>query len=84
MPAKDNRMTSGKLIDAMEDLIPRVLGHETDERVQTDDRLLIEMAENRCRKGIRIWMPSQQRMNVWVCFKQRTGRHRHLLVRLWE
>ena len=77
-------MTPGKLIDTVEDLIPRVLGHETDERVQTDDRLLIEMAENRCRKSIRIWLPSQQRMNVLVCFKQRTYRHRHLLVRLWE
>jgi len=51
-------MTPGKLIDMVEDLIPRVLGHETDERVQTDDHLLIQMIENRCRKGIRIWIPS--------------------------
>ena len=40
--AKDDLVASSELVDAVEDLIPRVLGHEADERVQTDDRLFIE------------------------------------------
>jgi len=35
--AKDDLVASSELVDAVEDLIPRVLGHEADERVQTDD-----------------------------------------------
>ena len=46
--AKDNLVASGELVDAVEDLIPGVLGHEADERIQTDDGLLIEMVENGC------------------------------------
>jgi hypothetical protein len=47
--AKNDFVASGELVNSMEDLVPRVLGHETDERVQTDNRLLIEMVENgRC------------------------------------
>jgi len=34
--AKDDLVASSELVDAVEDLIPRVLGHEADERVQTD------------------------------------------------
>ena len=52
MSAKDDLVASGKLIDAVEDLIPGVLRHEADERIQTDDGLLIEMVENGCREGI--------------------------------
>jgi hypothetical protein len=49
VPAKDDLIATGELIDAVEYLIPSVLGHETDERVKTDDRLFIEMVENgRC------------------------------------
>ncbi|MCI0427473.1 MAG: hypothetical protein L0Z46_05620 [Nitrospiraceae bacterium] len=50
--AKDDLVASGELVDAVEDLIPGVLGHEADERVQTDDGLLIEMVEKGCREGI--------------------------------
>jgi hypothetical protein len=47
--AKNDRIASSELVDTVEDLIPGVLGHETDERVQTNHRLLIEMVENgRC------------------------------------
>jgi len=52
--AKDELVASGELVDAVEDLIPGVLRHETDERIQTDDRLLIEMVENGCRESIGI------------------------------
>ena len=52
VPAKDDLVASGQLVDGMEDLIPGVLGHEADERIQTDDRLLIEMVKNGCREGI--------------------------------
>jgi hypothetical protein len=52
VPAKDDLVASGQLVDGMEDLIPGVLGHEADERIQTDDRLLIEMVKNDCREGI--------------------------------
>ena len=53
--AKDDLVASGELVDGMEDLIPSVLGHEADERIQTDDGLLIKMVENGCREGIGIW-----------------------------
>jgi len=56
--AKDDLVASSELVDGVEDLIPGVLGHEPDERVQTDDRLLIEMVENGCREGI------GKRMNI--------------------
>ena len=54
--AKDDLAASGELVDGMEDLIPRVLGHKADERIQTDDGLLIEMVENGCRENIGIRM----------------------------
>lgn len=62
--AKDDFVASSELVDALEDLIPRVLGHEADERVQTDDRLLIEMIENGCREGIGVMPLTSFRMNV--------------------
>jgi hypothetical protein len=52
VPAKDNLVASGELVDAVEDFIPGVLRHEADERIQTDDGLLIEMVENGCRDCI--------------------------------
>jgi len=54
--AKDDLAASGELVDGVEDLIPRVLGHKADERIQTDDGLLIEMVENGCRENIGIRM----------------------------
>jgi hypothetical protein len=62
--AKDDLVASSELVDAVEDLIPRVLRHEADERVQTDDRLLIEMVENGRRKGIGVMALTSFRMNV--------------------
>jgi hypothetical protein len=82
--AKDDLAASGELVDAVEDLIPGVLRHETDERVQTDDGLLIEMVENGCRESICIWTLRLYRMNIRICFKKRTYRHRYLPVRLWK
>jgi hypothetical protein len=41
--AKDDLVASGELVDGVEDLIPGILRHEADERIQTDDGLLIEM-----------------------------------------
>jgi len=52
VPAKDDLVASGELVDAVEDLIPGVLRHEADERIQTDDGLLIKMVENGCREGV--------------------------------
>jgi hypothetical protein len=54
--AKDDLVASGELVDGAEDLIPRVLGHKADERIQTDDGLFIEMVENGCRENIGIRM----------------------------
>jgi hypothetical protein len=31
MPAKDDHVAASELVNPMEDLVPRVLGHETDE-----------------------------------------------------
>ena len=62
--AKDDLAASGELVDGAEDLIPRVLGHKADERIQTDDGLLIEMVENGCRENIGIRMLTSQRMNI--------------------
>jgi hypothetical protein len=62
--AKDNLVASGELVDAVEDLIPRVLGHEADERVQTDDGLLIEMVENGFREGVGMRTRLSRMMNI--------------------
>jgi hypothetical protein len=62
--AKDDLVASGELVDGVEDLIPGVLGHEADERIQTDDGLFIEMVENGCRENIGIRMLTKQRMNI--------------------
>lgn len=50
--AKDDSVTSGKTVDAVEDLIPGVLRHQADERVQADDCLFIDMLENGGRQSI--------------------------------
>jgi hypothetical protein len=57
-------MASSKLIDGVENLIPRVLRHETNKRVQTDDRLLIEMVQNGRREVIGMMTVIWCRMNV--------------------
>jgi len=50
--AKDDLAASGELVDGVKDLIPGVFRHEADERIQTDDGLLIKMVENGCREGV--------------------------------
>jgi hypothetical protein len=50
--AKNDLVASSELVDGMEDLIPRVLRHKADERIQADNGLLIEMVENGCPEGI--------------------------------
>ncbi len=69
MSAKNNLPVSGKLVDAVEDLVPGVLRHKTDERIQTDDGLLTEMVENSCFENIGIRMLTQQSLNVMSWFK---------------
>ena len=64
MSSKDDLVASGELVDGVEDLIPGVLRHETDERIQTDDGLLIEMVENGCREGIGMRTLPLYRMNM--------------------
>jgi hypothetical protein len=64
VPAKDDLVASGELVDGVEDLIPGVLGHEADERIQTDDGLFIEMVENDCHENIGIRMLTKERMNI--------------------
>ena len=53
---KDDLVASGELVDAVEYLIPGALGHEADERIQTDDSLFIKMVKNGCRENIGIRM----------------------------
>jgi hypothetical protein len=62
--AKDDLVASGELVDAVEDLIPGVLGHEADKRVQTDNGLLIEMVENGFREGIGMRTLLSKMMNI--------------------
>jgi energy-converting hydrogenase A subunit M len=64
MSAKNDLIATGELIDTLEDLIPGVLGHKTDERVQTDNRLLIEMVENIRSEDIDMVTPTPYWMNV--------------------
>jgi len=52
MSPQDDFVASGELIDAVEDLIPGILRHQADERIQTDDGLLIEMVKNGCCESI--------------------------------
>ncbi|HSS29730.1 MAG TPA: hypothetical protein VLL06_01795 [Nitrospiraceae bacterium] len=52
MSPQDDFVASGELIDAVEDLIPGILRHQANERIQTDDGLLIEMVENGCGESI--------------------------------
>ena len=64
--AKDDLLASGKLVDAVEDLIPGVLRHQADERIQTDDGLLIEMVENGSCESIGMRRHSLYKMNIRV------------------
>jgi hypothetical protein len=64
MSAKDDLLASGKLVDAIEDLVPGVLRHKIDERIQTNDGLLTEMIENRCRENIGTRILTLQRLNI--------------------
>lgn len=62
--AKDDLVASSELIDAVEDLIPCVLGHEADERIQRDDGLLIQMVENGFREGVGTRTLLSRMMNI--------------------
>ena len=64
--AKDELIASGKLVDAVEDLIPGVLRHETEVRIQTDDRLLIEMVENDYHESIAMETLPLYRVNIRI------------------
>jgi hypothetical protein len=64
VPAKDNFVGSGEPVDCVENLIPGVLGHEADERIQTDDGLLVEMVENRCCERINMRILMSEWVNV--------------------
>jgi Na+-translocating ferredoxin:NAD+ oxidoreductase RnfE subunit len=64
MAAKDDLLGSGELVDSVEYLIPGVLRYETDEQVQTDDRLLIDMLEDGHCEGIDIMTLTSHRINV--------------------
>jgi len=66
VPAQDDPVASGELVDAVKYLIPGVLRHEADERVQTDHRLLTQMVENGCRECIHFLALSAQRMDVKI------------------
>jgi hypothetical protein len=46
VPAKHDFVTSGELVDAVEDLIPGVLRHQGDERIQANDCLFVQMTKN--------------------------------------
>ena len=61
---KNDLITSGELIDGLKNLIPRVLRHEADERVQTDDGLLVEMVENGSCGGIDLVTRISHGMNI--------------------
>ena len=64
--AVDEPVASGELVDTVENLIPGVLRHEADERIQTDDRLLIEMVENGCHESIAMGTLPLYRMNIRI------------------
>jgi Na+-translocating ferredoxin:NAD+ oxidoreductase RnfE subunit len=61
---KNDLIASGELIDGLKNLIPRVLRHEANERVQTDNCLLIEMVKNGRRNGIGIMLFASYRMSL--------------------
>ncbi len=61
---KNDLITSGELIDGLKSLIPRVLRHEADEQVQTDDGLLVEMVENGSCEGIDLVTLISHWMNI--------------------
>jgi len=63
--AKDDLAASGEVVDGVENLIPGVLRHQADERIQADDGLLIEMVENGRRERIGGERLLSRRMNNW-------------------
>ena len=65
--AKDDLVASSELVDAVENLIPGVLRHEPDERVQTNYGLLIEVVENGRCQDIGMMMCCSYR----ICFRSR-------------
>ena len=79
--SQNNPLKSGELVDAVEDLIPRVLRHQADECIQADDCLFIEMIENGASEGIDMGVFPLQRLNVRIRSKKRTHRHRYLQLR---
>ena len=64
--AKDDLAASGELVDAVEDLVPSVLRHETDEGIQTDDGLLMEMVKNDCHESIAMGTLPLYRMHIRI------------------
>jgi len=46
VPAKHDFVTSGKTVDTMQNLIPGVLRHQGDERIQANDCLFVQVIEN--------------------------------------
>ena len=62
--AKHDLIASGELIDGLKNLIPRVLRHEADERIQTDDCLLIKVIKNGRRNGIGMMLFASYRMSL--------------------
>jgi Na+-translocating ferredoxin:NAD+ oxidoreductase RnfE subunit len=61
--AKHDLIGSGELIDGLKNLIPGVLGHKADERIQADNYLLIEVVKNGRRNGIGIMLFASYRMS---------------------
>jgi hypothetical protein len=62
--AKHDLLGSGELIDGLKNLIPRVLRHEADERIQTDDCLLIKVVKNGLCDGIAMMLLPPYSMNL--------------------
>ena len=62
--AKGDLVASGELVDGVEDLISGVFRHQADERIQTDDGLLIQMVENGYRESIAMRTLQLYRMNI--------------------
>jgi Na+-translocating ferredoxin:NAD+ oxidoreductase RnfE subunit len=61
---KHDLIGSGELIDGLKNLIPRVLRHEADERIQTDNCLFIEVVKNGRHNGIGIILFASYRMSL--------------------
>ena len=62
--AKHDLLGSGELIDGLKNLIPGVLRHEADERIQADNCLLIEVVKNGLCNGIAMMLFPLYSMNL--------------------